>query len=438
MKETCTNETARSLIKYLPANENPPEHGVCKQYLEYIMEVMNVLEIKEIFVHADEQVYARICQLIWKYKDKFKSVIPLMGGFHQLRVFQKILYKRYAVIGYPAWYSDAGVIAEGSAENAFKGGHYYRSMHIHKEGFDALSQIRISELTDQYSLLDDELIENLKTLRKNPNNEIVETILSSESFNSLYQEFIVTTDSKSQMTLTYLKDTTVMLAIVSAVREGHIDLHLQAERQFLKLVSAFDHVNYLRYNTYQHVLLSNLKQSGSSSYQQLVESGFGCTSSDGAKFATKHGDLEVEHFNRETKGTAGPFLSGYSTNIHAVNRWIKTAHTHATLRKAMKKNFNILTSSKHKELTSKNKKRHASHVQALIQKLREYNVNPFSSGPAINMVTGKEIDPVIIKRLLGADSLGNTKLKKFMNDTLVTGKKSIFDTIKKHDKDGGS
>ena len=97
MKETCTNETARSLIKYLPANENPPEHGVCKQYLEYIMEVMNVLEIKEIFVHADEQVYARICQLIWKYKDKFKSVVPLMGGFHQLGVFQKILYKRYAV-----------------------------------------------------------------------------------------------------------------------------------------------------------------------------------------------------------------------------------------------------------------------------------------------------------------------------------------------------
>ena len=141
------------------------------------------------------------------------------------------------------------------------------------------------------------------------------------------------------------------------------------------MICGFDQVNYKRYNSYQHVLLSHLKSIGSPSYQRLVDNGFGCTSSEGARFATKHGDLETEHFNRETKGTAGPFRSGYSTNMHAVNRWIKTAHCHATLRKAVKKQFRILTSSKHKEMTLKNKKIHASHVQSLKQKLRDYNVN---------------------------------------------------------------
>ena len=63
MKNTAREKNIQSLIKYLPANENPPEHGVCKEYLEYIMEVMGILEVKEIFVHADEQVYARVCQL---------------------------------------------------------------------------------------------------------------------------------------------------------------------------------------------------------------------------------------------------------------------------------------------------------------------------------------------------------------------------------------
>ena len=130
MKNTCREQTARSLIRYLPANENPPEHGVCKEYLDYILDVMKVLEIKSVFVHADEQVYARIVQLIWKYKDRFQNVIPLMGGFHQLRVFQRVLYKQHGVYGYQAWYADAGVIAEGSAEQAFKGGNYYRSMRI--------------------------------------------------------------------------------------------------------------------------------------------------------------------------------------------------------------------------------------------------------------------------------------------------------------------
>ena len=113
-----------------------------------------------------------------------------MGGFHQLCVFQRILHKRYAVFGYPTWYADAGVIAEGSVEKAFKGGRFYRSMHIHKEGFDALSQKRISDLTNQYNLLDDESIENLIMLRKDQSNDIVKTILDSESFTSLYQDFI--------------------------------------------------------------------------------------------------------------------------------------------------------------------------------------------------------------------------------------------------------
>ena len=255
MKNTTKKKTVQSLLKYLPANENPPEHGVCKDYLEYLLEIMGILDVREIYVHADEQVYARICQLIWKHSDKFQNIIPLMGGFHQLRVFQRILYKRHGVFGYQSWYADAGVIAEGSGEQAFKGQHYYRSMRIHKEGFDALSQVRISELTEQYTRLDADLLENLKTLRRNPDATIVESILSSASFQALYENFTKSSGPKCDMTLTYLKDVSLMLAIVSAVREGCLERHLQAERQFLKLIFAFDHVNYSRYNTYQHVLL---------------------------------------------------------------------------------------------------------------------------------------------------------------------------------------
>jgi len=304
-------------------------------------------------------------------------------------------------------------------------------MRIHKEGFDALSQIRISALTGKNTLLPEEFIKKLKLLRQNPNHLIVEDILNSKPFTELYDKFIHVTDSKTKMTLKYVTHISLMLTIVSAVREGCIDRHIQAERQFLKLLFAFDHINYSRYNSYQHVLLCNLKKAAGEPYQQLVQNGFGCTASDGARFATKHGDLETEHFNRETKGTAGPFRSGYSTNIHAVNRWIKTVHCHATLRKAMKRHFRLATSSLHKEMTPKNKKLHKSHVQALIQKLLDYNVDPFKLGPVINIATGKEIDAVIVDGLLEAENMGNVKFKEFVNDILVTGKMSFFDYIKK-------
>ena len=76
-KSTSEKENVQSLIKYLPANENPSERGVCKDDLEYLVEIMGILDINEICVHTDEQVCARICQLIWKYKEKF----PLNGWF---------------------------------------------------------------------------------------------------------------------------------------------------------------------------------------------------------------------------------------------------------------------------------------------------------------------------------------------------------------------
>ena len=91
-----------------------------------------------------------------------------MGGFHQLRNFQSLLGKRHGVFGYQEWYSDAGVIAEGSVTNAFQGKHYYRSMRLHKEGFDALSQMRIEKLTDTYINLDPQLRKYLIQLRIEP------------------------------------------------------------------------------------------------------------------------------------------------------------------------------------------------------------------------------------------------------------------------------
>ena len=48
------------------------------------------------------------------------------------------------------------------------------------------------------------------------------------------------TDIQTTMTMQYLRDMSLILTIVSAVREGHSHCHFEAERQFLKLVFAFD------------------------------------------------------------------------------------------------------------------------------------------------------------------------------------------------------
>ena len=57
------------------------------------------------------------------------------------------MFKHHTCKGYKAWRVDAETIAPGSADQAFEGLHYYRSMRLHKECFDAMVQFRIDKIT---------------------------------------------------------------------------------------------------------------------------------------------------------------------------------------------------------------------------------------------------------------------------------------------------
>ena len=46
----------------------------------------------------------------------------------------------------------------------------------------------------------------------------------------------------------------------------------------------------------------------------------------GETFSAIHGDLFTELFNKETKGTAGPFCSGFSTSTDTVKCRVNAIH----------------------------------------------------------------------------------------------------------------
>jgi len=81
-----------------------------------------------------------------------------MGGFHQLLVLQKVIFKRHACIGYKKWFLDSNIIAGGSVDKAVEGRHYYRFMRVHKEPFDAIVQLRVEDITVNYSVMESKLM----------------------------------------------------------------------------------------------------------------------------------------------------------------------------------------------------------------------------------------------------------------------------------------
>ena len=114
-----------------------------------------------------------------------------MGGFHQLRVHQRLIYKRHAVMGYRDLFVDAGVITEGSVNKAFEGGHYYRGMQLLKEALDVLIQYRIGQITDSYNKVDEWLLKFIVALRRNPTPESYTAVTTFDSFLKLLCQFLL-------------------------------------------------------------------------------------------------------------------------------------------------------------------------------------------------------------------------------------------------------
>ena len=100
-----------------------------------------------------------------------------MGGFHQLRVMQQILYKRYNCRQMQQICVEAEIIAKGSSDQAFEGRHYYRCLRVHNECFDALVQLRIEGLTNNHSDTSPDLLGRLQQLRRSPTTDTLNNVM---------------------------------------------------------------------------------------------------------------------------------------------------------------------------------------------------------------------------------------------------------------------
>ena len=137
-------------------------------------------------IHSDECIYSKLCHIIWKNPTVYKNLVFLMGGFHQIRVMQRILYKRYYSRGIGPLLVDAETIAKGSCAQAMEGRHYYRCLRVHKELFDALVQLRFEKIKSTST--DDHLFRALKKLRNTPGPVALNELLSLKSYNQLVKE----------------------------------------------------------------------------------------------------------------------------------------------------------------------------------------------------------------------------------------------------------
>ena len=363
-------------------------------------------------------------QIMWKELGKYNKIKCLMGGFHILLVWLKVLNKQFGALGFRDWWCQANIIAEGSADQAAEGRHYSRSMHLHKQSLEALLRFKASQVN-----ISQTLHKELKALKSEPSALSLERVTSCPDFNSTKAVMLQNSGTMGRLVGKYVKDVSAMLSFVASLRDRNMELHLQALQHFIPLLFAFNHPNYSRYLTYSHILLSKLKTDDPDAYDDLFLYGPGVSLS-GDEFSSIPGDFVTEIGpNRESKIRGGPMRGGDSTSPEAVDRFYKNSHKLAKLRKHVKDHLHIKTSSAHNETSARAKAKHEKQAVSLIEKLQTY-YTPFE-GLARNISTGIELEPAIVEGLIGARSVGEEMHRMFYTDRLLSSEVDFYAPIKR-------
>ena len=168
-------------------------------------------------------------------------------------------------------------------------------MRLHEEGFDALVQRRVEDITNKLELTHPDLLRNLSEFRQRPSSKALAHVTIMKEYKQLLQSI---TRMRSQMMVNYLKDVSNILAIVSAVQTGNITQYFQAEKQMLKLIFVFHHI-------IPRCLSQLSLKENPQSFKDLLKYGFGAKSS-GETSRKIHGNVVKQHFKEESKGTAEP------------------------------------------------------------------------------------------------------------------------------------
>ena len=109
-------------------------------------------------------------------------------------------------------------------------------MRVHKEGFDALVQYRIENLTDDLRNSSIPLKDAMNLLRLNPSPETLQQLMQLPNFDNIVNEVLHYEEgSDAELKDNYLRDVYWMLSLVAAVRESDVEKHLQAEQRIFFL-----------------------------------------------------------------------------------------------------------------------------------------------------------------------------------------------------------
>ena len=100
---------------------------------------------KYVVTTFDLGVCMKAYPIIWNQPKKFEDHINMIGTFHVVCTYFKMIVKKMEGTGLSDILLEAGLIGSGSVTGVMAGKHYSRTMHCHKILLEALERLFFEE-----------------------------------------------------------------------------------------------------------------------------------------------------------------------------------------------------------------------------------------------------------------------------------------------------
>ena len=97
--------------------------------------------------------------LVWNSQEKYKNYIIMIGTFHLIMAYFKMIGKKMAGSGFSDVFLEAGMITKGSMTGVMNGKNYSHALNCHKTLTEAIFRLLFNKFIEEH-----ELSNNLKLL----------------------------------------------------------------------------------------------------------------------------------------------------------------------------------------------------------------------------------------------------------------------------------
>ena len=263
--QSCIQDKVNKSKPYYHTTYNePPKKSVVNDIMCKLKNSMVEKSMPYSFLVGDLPTYKLILELKVENSEKYKDIIPTLGAFHQQMSYIYAIYKRFKGSGLSEVLVSAGVIVEGSVDQALKGKHYRRGLRCILLWREALIHKRLTKQLES-STLSPQAQQNLRTLR-NALTETTETLASAygkleddETIRRLVDEVYEKPGTDmGDYWLSFLEMSDVLIQNVHACHVCDLDEYLSSSHDMLPGLLAYNNHDYGKWLPDYWAMISNL------------------------------------------------------------------------------------------------------------------------------------------------------------------------------------